>query len=207
MIAGRFLRLAASASVAIACAGIACVCLSGGCGAAARPHPAVGQTMAALPLVSLSDPQRAAPRYADRVTLLNLWGTWCMPCRRELPGLVRLAARLEEEPGFQLVAVSCGPGGPDELAEISATTRDFLGGQRLSLDAWADPDGMARVILANACGLEAFPTSYLIGPDARVRAVWVGYRPRDEADMARAIVETLKELPATAAAPPAPAAR
>jgi len=202
MIAGRLLRLAASAVAALGC-----ICLSGSCGMPARPHPAVGRTMDTLPLVSLSDPLRAAPRYEGRVTILNLWGTWCMPCRRELPGLARLAARLEAEPAFQLVAVSCGSGGPDELADISATTRDFLRGQRLSLDAWADPDGMARVILAGSYGFEAFPTSYLVGPDARVRAVWVGYRSRDEADMARAIVEALKEIPATAASPSVPAAR
>ncbi|NDC63102.1 MAG: TlpA family protein disulfide reductase [Planctomycetia bacterium] len=186
-----------------------CCCLTAGCGGPAGPHPAVGRTMDRLPLVSLADPSRPAPRYAGRVTLLNLWGTWCMPCRRELPGLVRLAARLEAEPAFQLVAVSCGPGGTDETADIAATTTRFLGEERLSLDAWADPDGMARVILAGAFGFDAFPTSYLVGPDARVRRVWVGYRPRDEADMARAIVEMLREIPAPAgtATPAAPAAR
>lgn len=129
------------------------------------------------------------------MTLLNFWGTWCMPCRRELPGLLRIAKRLESEPAFQLVAVSCGTGGPDELAEISATTRDFLARERFTLDAWADPDGMARLVMSESYEFTAFPTTYLVGPDARVRAVWVGYRSRDEADMARAIVAALRELP------------
>jgi peroxiredoxin len=100
--------------------------------------------------------------------------------------------------------VSCGGSGRDDIAEITATTLEFLAAQRLEIDPWADPDGMARVILAESFGFGAYPTTYLVGPDATVRAVWTGYRSRDEADMARAVVEALKdealeELPAESA--------
>ncbi len=185
-------------------------CLLVGCLAAAivgcgspQPHPAVGRVIGNLPLVSLVEPDRPAPTFAGRITLLNLWGTWCPPCRRELPGLVRLATRLADDPRFQLVAVSCGGSGRDDLAEITTTTLEFLAAQRLELDPWADPDGLARIVLAESFGFGAYPTTYLIGPDATVRAVWTGYRARDEGDMARAIVELLKELPAA----PGPAVR
>ena len=165
-----------------------------GCGGA-PVHPAVGRVVGDLPLVSIMKPSRAAPTFTGKVTLLNLWGTWCPPCRRELPGMARIAARLADDPRFQLVAVSCGGGGRDELAEISATTVEYLAEQRLEIDAWADPDGMTRVILAESFGFGAYPTTYLVGPDATVRAVWTGYRSRDEGDMARAVIEVLKELP------------
>lgn len=169
-----------------------------GCGGPPA-HPAVGRVVGNLPLVSIVEPDRPAPTFTGKVTLLNLWGTWCPPCRRELPGMVRLAVRLADEPRFQLVAVSCGGSGRDDLAEITATTLEFLAAQRLEIDPWADPDGMARVILAESFGFGAYPTTYLVGPDATVRAVWTGYRSRDEADIARAVVEALKELPAESA--------
>lgn len=169
-----------------------------GCSGVDTNHPAIGRTVGNLPLVALADPERPAPAFAGKVTLLNFWGTWCPPCRRELPGLARLAARLADDARFQLVAVSCGGGGPDDLTEITATTAEFLESQRLALDAWADPDGMARTILAASFGFGAYPTTYLIGPDATVRAVWTGYRSRDEADMAAAVVSLLKEVPARA---------
>lgn len=172
-----------------------------GCGGPDTSHPAIGRTVGKLPLVALADPGRPAPTFTGKVTLLNFWGTWCPPCRRELPGLARLAARLADDPRFQLVAVSCGGAGPDDLGEITATTAEFLASQRLALDAWADPDGMARTILAASFGFNAYPTTYLVGPDATVRAVWTGYRSRDEADMAAAVVSLLKEVPARA--PPA----
>ena len=166
-----------------------------GCGGTPA-HPAIGRVMGNLPLVSIVDPDRPAPTFAGKVTLLNLWGTWCPPCRRELPGMARISARLADDPRFQLVAVSCGGSGRDDLADISMTTLEFLAAQRLELDPWADPDGMARVVLAESFGFGAYPTTYLVGPDATVRAVWTGYRSRDEGDMARAIVEALKDLPA-----------
>ncbi|NDC52987.1 MAG: TlpA family protein disulfide reductase [Planctomycetia bacterium] len=169
-----------------------------GCGDPAPEHPALGRVIGELPLVSLADRGRPAPAFTGKVTLLTMWGTWCPPCRRELPGLVRLAGRLADEPRFQLVAVSCGGGGPDDLDELAAATKQFLDSQRLSLDAWGDPAGTTRAILAASYGFAAFPTTYLVGPDAAVRAVWVGFRSRDEADRARAVVEALKAPPAAA---------
>mgnify|MGYP003327004226 CR=1 FL=1 len=166
--------------------------LVAGCGDPSGGHPAIGRPVGNLPLVSLADPSLPPPTFTGRVTLLNFWGTWCGPCRRELPGMVRIAGRLANDPAFQLVAVSCGAGGADEITEITDTTRSYLAEQRLALDAWADPSGMARLIVSETLGFSAYPTTYLIDADARVRAVWVGYRSRDEADMARAIVEALK---------------
>ena len=156
-----------------------------------QDHASVGRPVGRLPLVSLADPTAPPPAFAGKITLLNFWGTWCPPCRRELPGIARLAARLADEPRFQLLAVSCGPGGPDDLEEIRTTTQAFLNKQQIELDAWADPDGFARMAAAETLGFNAFPTTFLIGPDGTVRAAWVGYRPRDEADMARAILELL----------------
>jgi thiol-disulfide isomerase/thioredoxin len=171
------------------------------------PHPAIGRTVGDLPLVSIADATLPAPTFTGKVTLLNFWGTWCPPCRRELPGMARIAGRLANEPAFQLVAVSCGGGGPDEITEITDTTRAFLAQQKIAIDAWADPSGMARMIAGETLGFSAYPTTYLVGPDALVREVWIGYRSRDEADMARAVVEALRERPSARSAGGGAAAR
>jgi len=170
-----------------------------GCGSP-PPHPAVGREVLGLALVALDGPDRRTPDFAGRVTLLNFWGTWCPPCRRELPGLARLAERLRGEAAFQLVAVTCGAGGKEDPGELAATTRDYLRRERLAVDAWLDPDGRTRMLFASMYGLEAFPTTYLIGPDERIRRVWVGYTPGDEAHVATAVLAALKE---TAAGPAA----
>lgn len=182
MISSRILLAACSLLVILA-----------GCDTDPGHHPALGRTLEPVVVVSLADPPAAAPEFAHQVTLLNLWGTWCPPCRRELPALARLAGRLAGEPRFQLVAISCGPTGDEPTDALAAETRGFLAGQRLAIDAWVFSDPLARAVFASHVGLEAFPSTFLVGPDARVRGVWVGYRSGDEAAMAAAVLAVLKE--------------
>jgi thiol-disulfide isomerase/thioredoxin len=171
------------------------ILLGVGCVGPQTPHPAVGKRVGSLPLVAIVDPGRPAPTLTGHVTLLNFWGTWCPPCRRELPGLGRIASRLADDDRFQLVAVSCGPGGPDNIDDISADTKRFLDRERIAIEPWCDPRGMVRMLFSEAYGFEAFPTTYLVGADGRIRRVWAGYRNRDEAEIAAALVEALKEAP------------
>jgi len=176
----------------------AALCL--GCTHPVGLHPAVGRPIGPLPIVSAADPARPAPRFEGHVTLLNLWATWCLPCSRELPGLVRLAGRLAHDRRFQLVAVACDQ---QEPADVGSFVARFLHDQRLELDAWVDPEAAAQAILAHPHGFSSLPTSYLIGTDGRVRRVWVGYRGGDEADMARTILTALKDAPPAEVSPAA----
>jgi len=162
-----------------------------GCRVPRPTHPAEGRVMGPLPIVSLDDAIIPVPSLAGKVTLLNFWGTWCPPCRKELPGLVRIAQRLDDEPRFQLIAVSCGSGGDD--ADLARETTSFLAARQLPIAAWGFSEAVVATHFSLAYGLEAFPTTYLIGPDARVRRVWTGYRSSDEADIAAAILVLLKE--------------
>ena len=162
-------------------------------------HPAVGVRLRGLPITSVDEPSAKPPPLEGSVTLLNFWGTWCPPCRRELPGLVRIASRLANDDRFQFVAVSIGAGGDD--SGLATETSRFLTDQRLPVAAWMFSDPLAGMMFSESVGLEALPMSYLIGPDSRIRRVWAGYRPRDEADIAAAIVSLLKEVPVQANTP------
>lgn len=167
---------------------VSALCL--GCHVPSDPHPAIGRPVRPLPIVSVTDASRAAPSFEGKITLLNFWATWCPPCRRELPGLARLAKRLADEPRFQLVAIACDD--EDEPGSLAPTIGRFLTGQRLDLDAWIDPDRTAQALVGREYGFRSLPTTYLVGPDGRVQQVWVGYSSWVESDMARAVVAALK---------------
>jgi len=175
----------------LAAAFLSIALLALGCKVPRPTHPAEGRVMGSLPIVSLDDATIPVPSLTGKVTLLNFWGTWCPPCRKELPGLVRISQRLNEEPRFQLIAVSCGSGGDD--ANLARETTSFLSARQLPIAAWGFSEAVIATHFSLAYGLEAFPTTYLIGPDARVRRVWTGYRSSDEADIAAAILVLLKE--------------
>lgn len=55
--------------------------------------------------------------FRGKVTLLNLWATWCVPCRREMPALDRLAAALGGK-DFAVVPVSIDTGGPERPTQF-----------------------------------------------------------------------------------------
>jgi cytochrome c biogenesis protein CcmG, thiol:disulfide interchange protein DsbE len=55
--------------------------------------------------------------YKGRVVLLNVWATWCQPCRLEMPSMERLQRELGPE-GLRIVAVSIDEGGADVVKEF-----------------------------------------------------------------------------------------
>ena len=57
-------------------------------------------------------------RLADgRVTLVNIWATWCVPCRAEMPAMEQLYREFGPK-GFQIIAVSIDEGNPDDVASF-----------------------------------------------------------------------------------------
>lgn len=60
---------------------------------------------------------RTIADYKGRVVLLNVWATWCQPCRLEMPSMERLQEELGPE-GLKIVAISIDEGGEDVVKEF-----------------------------------------------------------------------------------------
>ncbi len=104
--------------------------------------------------INFDDGQGRARGLADfkgKVVLLNIWATWCIPCRKEMPALDRLQASLAG-PDFVVVPVSIDRGGRDTVAKFYAET-----GIR-NLAMYIDASGQA-VRTVGAVGL---PTTLII---------------------------------------------
>ena len=70
--------------------------------------PVAGGVPRAVPELRFADgagAQRSLAEFRGRVILLNIWATWCTPCREEMPALDRLQTALGG-PGFEVVALS-----------------------------------------------------------------------------------------------------
>jgi len=112
-----------------------------------------------VPALELEDARGAKRTLADfrgKVVLLNVWATWCEPCRQEMPALDRLQAELGG-PGFQVVALSVDQQGAD-IAQ-----RFFREIGVKSLEFYIDPSARAAFRL-DAPGL---PVSLLIDRQGR----------------------------------------
>jgi len=119
--------------------------------------------------------------YGGRLTLVNLWASWCAPCVREMPSLDRLRQAAE---GIVVLAVS-------EDATIDQA-RAFLTREGLTeLKLYHDPRGQ----LPQALGVQGLPSTYLLGSDGRVVATLEGEAEWDSP----AMVTRLRALAVTPA--------
>jgi cytochrome c biogenesis protein CcmG, thiol:disulfide interchange protein DsbE len=107
-------------------------------------------------LVSLSD-------YHGDVVMLNIWATWCLPCRREMPALDRLHREQAGE-GLRVVGVSI-----DAAASRPEIDR-FLEQHDITFQVLHDPDQRALATFETT----GVPETFLIGRDGRVLRRWTG---------------------------------
>jgi thiol-disulfide isomerase/thioredoxin len=104
------------------------------------------KTPEALPEVKFQDgtgKQRTLADWQGKVVLLNLWATWCLPCRKEMPSLDRLQKEMGSDK-FEVVAVSVDRKGLDASKKFLDETQV----ERLALyaDATARMSSDLRVI-------------------------------------------------------------
>lgn len=94
--------------------------------------------------------------FRGRFVLLNIWATCCIPCRKEMPALDDVQAKLGG-PHFEVVPVSIDTGG------LKAVKSFYAKIEIRHLGIFLDLDGSAM----RALNLEGVPTSFLIDPNGR----------------------------------------
>lgn len=119
-------------------------------------------TFAAVPLAPGSAPKGIAD-YKGDVVLLNIWATWCGPCRIEMPSMQRLEQQLGPK-GLRIVAVSVDVGGMENA--IKAFTEEM----QLSFEILHNPSGDIQRIYQTT----GVPETFIIGRDGRLRRRVIG---------------------------------
>ena len=117
------------------------------------------------PDLTLMDTQgisRSLADYRGLVVLVNLWATWCPPCKEEMPALQSFYNKHKDQ-GFVVIAINDGDPTPDVL--------QFVKDYRLSFPVWLDPTYIATEQAFKTLNL---PSSFVLDRSGTIRLQWVG---------------------------------
>jgi cytochrome c biogenesis protein CcmG, thiol:disulfide interchange protein DsbE len=122
--------------------------------------------------------------YAGQVTLVNIWATWCEPCKEEIPALQELYETMGPR-GLKIAAVSIDEAGPEVV-------REFMAGFGVTFDVLHDPAGAIQQTYRTT----GVPESFLVARDGRIMRIVYGDHPW-ASDANRRIIEQLLDAPAS----------
>lgn len=115
-----------------------------------------------LTLTDMQGVSRSLSDYRGQVVLVNLWATWCPPCKEEMPALQAFYDKHERN-GFVIIAVNDG----DPAADVFQFVKDY----KLTFPVWLDPTYIATEQAFKTLNL---PSSFVIDRDGTTRLMWVG---------------------------------
>ena len=139
----------------------------------------VGATMPEYSAMNLDGSKFELASRRDKVVLLNVWATWCGPCRFEIPELQRIHDANASR-GFEVIGVSVDESGVESV-------KQFIDEHKMRYPVTLDPQGKLATLLQTS----VLPTSVLVDRNGRI--VWKKYGAilENDEELAQAIAKAL----------------
>src|ERR1051326_304576 len=118
--------------------------------------------------------------YSGKVMLINLWATWCGPCRMETPELVKLHKEFQSR-GVEMIGLST-----EDPVGSAESVSDF--GREYNVDyhiGWATRE-VAQTLMQ---GRTSIPQSFIIARNGRIVKRFIGFRPDQTPGLIKAALE------------------
>lgn len=145
------------------------------------PAPQIGFLAPDFNLKTLGGENVKLSDLRGKVVLVNIWASWCPPCRAEMPAIERLYQTYKDQ-GFVVLAID------STVQDTAANAAAFVAENRLSFPILLDEDGTATRLYR----VQSLPSSFFIDPDGIIREVVIG-GPMAEALLISRVGKLLKE--------------
>jgi peroxiredoxin len=141
----------------------------------------VGQPAPAYQATTMTGSEISLADMTGKPVLMNVWATWCGPCRQEIPELRAIHGAYKDR-GLEVVGVSVDADGSDDAI------RDFVEEFRMDYTIWRDPTETVQATFHMA----GVPTTFLIDKQGVLRWRSTGALQPGDSSLTRAIQEALK---------------
>lgn len=168
----RLAVLALSLPLAAAAAGL----LAGGCASPQEVAQSGPPSLPDLDFADLGDGVHNLQEYRGKVVLLNVWASWCEPCKDEMPTLERIA-RAHKAEGLEVVGVSI------DAHRAEKQVRTVVAAHRVTYPILLDPASRIVPLLK----VSGYPTTFLFGRDGALRWRRDGLIPEGDAALDEAL--------------------
>jgi thiol-disulfide isomerase/thioredoxin len=128
---------------------------------------------AITPPVTVGNVETALQPYRGKVVLLDIWATWCGPCRVEIPGFVRLQEKYRDQ-GLEVIGVSIDP---YTSGQGEAIVRPFMQQFGINYTIWMVN---SPAVFGKYPPGQGIPTTYIIDRNGRTAKMYVGVRPESQ---------------------------
>ena len=138
----------------------------------------IGGMLRPAPMQGLSGPSRELSEFRGKPLIINVWASWCGPCRAEMGSLERLARRGGNK--FTVIGIST-----DDYRDKAMA---FLQQYKTSFSHFID----TRLFLENMLGADRLPLTLLVDPQGRVLAKHYGAKEWDSPETMEVIGKTFR---------------
>lgn len=162
-------------AVKIFCVGLLLLAMAGTAFAASATPPANGVDavtgatfkngkVTAVPTMSVNDLQKKLQTYQGKVVVLNIFASWCPPCRKEIPVLKELAQNFSDD--VVVVGISI-----DKSAQALFT---FMDQNKFTYPVFLGIDGLEKTM-----GISAIPQMFMFNRSGQLYERWEGLQPKE----------------------------
>jgi thiol-disulfide isomerase/thioredoxin len=131
--------------------------------------PVVSHAGDSVSKIKLEELSALLERNKGKVVILNLWATWCPPCRKEIPGFINLYNK-HKGSGLEIIGIAFDENGaevvPSFIKKMGINYPVYLGGGDI----------------AEAHDLQAYPTTIVYGKNGKVSNKHIGFVSEKEFD-------------------------
>jgi thiol-disulfide isomerase/thioredoxin len=122
--------------------------------------------------------------FKNKVVVVNLWATWCGPCRMEMPDLVKLNNEYRSR-GLVVLGVATTYNEHDNLDGV----KEFVKAQKVDYKVLWDDGALAEPLKQTVNGRNNIPQSFVISRDGKITRHFIGFNPMSTPALMRQAVE------------------